>query len=167
VMAADVDMLLQGGSAVDGAIAALLCTFVVNPQSMGIGGGSIITIRDKTGKVKVYNFRETIPRRTLSYLVKTCKTSIPLFLFLVLGSQWIGIPGEFRGYEAIHNQYGRLRWSKLFEPTIKLARDDRLVFWTLSAFLCNNIRVNSFLLNPAVHLWSVWFTENLSWLSLK
>ena len=39
------------------------------------------------------------------------------------GSQWIGVPGELRGYEAIHRQYGNLPWAKLFEPTIRLARN--------------------------------------------
>uniref|UniRef100_A0A8C2ZYX6 Gamma-glutamyltransferase 5 n=1 Tax=Cyclopterus lumpus TaxID=8103 RepID=A0A8C2ZYX6_CYCLU len=101
-------MLQQGGSAVDGAIAALLCTSVVNPQSMGIGGGSILTIRNKKGKVEVYNFRETVPQSFKSNLLNDC-------------SQWIGVPGELRGYEAVHKQYGKLPWAKLFEPTIKLA----------------------------------------------
>ncbi|XP_054468211.1 glutathione hydrolase 5 proenzyme [Anoplopoma fimbria] len=112
-------MLKQGGSAVDGAIAALLCTSVVNPQSMGIGGGSIFTIRNKKGDVKVYNFRETVPPSFKRDLLSDCPTEFGL----TTGSQWIGVPGELRGYEAVHKQYGKLRWAKLFEPTIKLARE--------------------------------------------
>ncbi|KAG7511578.1 glutathione hydrolase 5 proenzyme-like [Solea senegalensis] len=110
-------MLQQGGSAVDGAIAALLCTSVVNPQSMGIGGGSIVTIRNKTGGVQVYNFRETVPRSFKPNLLNDCSKHR-----INIGSQWIGVPGELRGYEAIHKRYGKLPWAKLFEPTVKLAR---------------------------------------------
>ncbi|KAM6902226.1 glutathione hydrolase 5 proenzyme [Xenentodon cancila] len=112
-------MLLQGGSAVDGAIAALLCTSVINPQSMGIGGGSIFTVRNKKGNTTVYNFRETVPQSFKTNLLSDCPTTFKLST----GSQWIGVPGELRGYETIHKQYGRLPWAKLFEPTIKLARE--------------------------------------------
>ncbi|XP_028318753.1 glutathione hydrolase 5 proenzyme [Gouania willdenowi] len=112
-------MLQQGGSAVDGAIAALLCTSVVNPQSMGIGGGSIVTVRSATGHYQVYNFRETVPRSVKANLLKECPTT---FSFST-GPQWIGVPGELRGYETLHKQYGKLPWAKLFEPTVQMARD--------------------------------------------
>uniref|UniRef100_UPI0037E95ADD glutathione hydrolase 5 proenzyme n=1 Tax=Semicossyphus pulcher TaxID=241346 RepID=UPI0037E95ADD len=112
-------MLQEGGSAVDGAIAALLCTSVVNPQSMGIGGGSIFTIRDKTGKVKVYNFRETVPKSFKHNLLDNCPKSFEL----ITGPEWIGVPGELLGYETVHKRYGKLPWAKLFEPTISLARE--------------------------------------------
>lgn len=113
------NMLQQGGSAVDGAIAALLCTSVVNPQSMGIGGGSIVTVRNKTGGVQVFNFRETVPKSFKPRLLNEC----PNTFRMSTGPQWIGIPGELLGYEELHKQYGKLPWYKLFEPTIQLARD--------------------------------------------
>lgn len=35
----------------------------------------------------------------------------------------VATPGQMRGLEELHKKYGRINWSKLFEPSIKLARD--------------------------------------------
>uniref|UniRef100_A0A3Q2GR90 Glutathione hydrolase n=2 Tax=Cyprinodon variegatus TaxID=28743 RepID=A0A3Q2GR90_CYPVA len=127
-------ILQKGGSAVDGAIAALLCTSVVNPQSMGIGGGSIVIVRNKTGNVKVYNFRESVPHSFKDNLLNDCPTTFGLST----GSQWIGVPGELKGYERLHREYGKLQWAQLFEPTIKLARDGIPMPTYLAEFMRNN-----------------------------
>uniref|UniRef100_A0AAY4AV01 Gamma-glutamyltransferase 5 n=1 Tax=Denticeps clupeoides TaxID=299321 RepID=A0AAY4AV01_9TELE len=111
------NVLKEGGSAVDAAIAALLCTSLVNPQSMGIGGGSIFTIMDKNGKVKIISSRETAPKAFKADLLKECSAR------LMTGTQWIGVPGELRGYQEAHRLYGKLPWSRLFEPSIRLARE--------------------------------------------
>ncbi|KAG9263407.1 gamma-glutamyltransferase 5-like [Astyanax mexicanus] len=113
------DVLLDGGSAVDAAIAALICTALVNPQSMGLGGGAIFTIMDKSGKVKVISSRETVPKSFKSDLLQHCPSETKL----IIGPQWIGVPGELRGYARAHELYGKLPWARLLEPSIKLARE--------------------------------------------
>uniref|UniRef100_A0A3B4CQE1 Gamma-glutamyltransferase 5a n=1 Tax=Pygocentrus nattereri TaxID=42514 RepID=A0A3B4CQE1_PYGNA len=110
------DILKEGGSAADAAIAALLCTSVVNPQSTGIGGGSIFTIMSQNGTVKIINSRETVPKTFRPNLSSDCTCS-------QTGINWMGVPGEIRGYERVHRLYGRLPWSRLFQPTIRLARE--------------------------------------------
>ncbi|XP_008415765.1 gamma-glutamyltransferase 5a [Poecilia reticulata] len=110
------DMLRLGGSAVDGAIAALVCTGIMNPQSAGIGGGAIFTVMDKFGQVKIINSRETMPSKVNPDLLKSCKSN-------PAESKWIGVPGEIRGYQSAHKLYGKLPWATLFQPTIKLARE--------------------------------------------
>ncbi|XP_026572798.1 glutathione hydrolase 5 proenzyme isoform X1 [Pseudonaja textilis] len=124
------DILKRGGSAVDAAIAALVCTSVLNPQSMGLGGGIIFTIYDApTGKIEVLNARERAPQNITEGLLKQCRNT------LLPGSQWIAVPGELRGYEEAHRRYGRLPWKDLFEPTIEMLGLGIRVSDVLSQFL--------------------------------
>ncbi|KAK6476455.1 glutathione hydrolase 5 proenzyme-like [Huso huso] len=125
------DMLYVGGSAVDGAIAALLCTSLMNPQSMGIGGGVIFTVYNANGTVKIINARETVPRNVKPDLLGEC----PKTFQLMPGSKWMGVPGEIRGYAEAHRLYGKLPWRILFQPAIELARQGFPIPVTLGLYL--------------------------------
>ncbi|XP_017353610.1 glutathione hydrolase 5 proenzyme isoform X2 [Cebus imitator] len=128
-------ILQQQGSPVDATIAALVCTSVVNPQSMGLGGGVIFTIYNvTTGKVEVINARETVPASHALSLLDKCAQALPLGT----GAQWIGVPGELRGYAEAHRRHGRLPWAQLFRPTIALLRGGHVVAPVLSQFLHNS-----------------------------
>ncbi|XP_064248708.1 glutathione hydrolase 5 proenzyme isoform X1 [Passer domesticus] len=124
------NILKSGGTAVDAAIAGLICTSVMNPQSSGLGGGVIFTIYNaSTGAVEVINARETVPRVFPHNLLSGCGTGFPI------GPRWIGVPGELRGYEEAHKRHGRLPWKALFEPTIKLLSEPLVISPVLEKIL--------------------------------
>ncbi|XP_057348040.1 glutathione hydrolase 5 proenzyme isoform X3 [Manis pentadactyla] len=129
-------ILQRHGSSVDAAIAALVCTGAVNPQSMGLGGGVIFTIFNvTTGKVEVINARETVPNSYVPGLLEQCEQAQPLGT----GAQWVGVPGELRGYAEAHRRHGRLPWAQLFQPTIALLRGGYHMPPILSHFLQNDL----------------------------
>lgn len=135
-------ILQQQGSPVDATISALICTSVVNPQSMGLGGGVIFTIYNATtGQVEVINARETVPASYVGGLLDQCEQAQPLGT----GAQWIGVPGELRGYAEAHRRHGRLPWAQLFQPTIELLRGGFRMPPVLSQFL------NHSFLRPSLH----------------
>ncbi|XP_062487375.1 glutathione hydrolase 5 proenzyme isoform X1 [Pezoporus occidentalis] len=124
------DILKSGGSAVDAAIAALICTSVMNPQSSGLGGGVVFTIYNASkGTVEVINARETVPQEFPHNLLSGCAAGFPL------GPSWIAVPGELRGYEAAHKRYGRLPWKALFEPTIKVLSEPLVISPVMEKFI--------------------------------
>ncbi|KAB1255581.1 Glutathione hydrolase 5 proenzyme [Camelus dromedarius] len=129
-------ILQQRGSPVDATIATLVCTGVVHPQSMGLGGGVIFTIYNATtGQVEVINARETVPASHDPALLDQCEQAQPLGT----GSQWIGVPGELRGYAEAHRRHGRLPWAQLFQPTIALLQGGFRVPPVLGQFLSNSL----------------------------
>ncbi|XP_055911963.1 scoloptoxin SSD14-like isoform X2 [Eupeodes corollae] len=112
-------MIDDGGSAVDAAIATLLCEGIMLPHSMGIGGGFFATIYNRTTKtIETLNARESAPLAATEgmFINKT-----------ITGAIAGAVPGEILGYWKLHQKYGKLPWKQLFPPTINLARNGHVV----------------------------------------
>ncbi|XP_064618473.1 glutathione hydrolase 1 proenzyme-like [Lineus longissimus] len=106
------------GSAVDAALASLVCMGVANIHSMGIGGGFFMTYYDKTkGRMYTLDSREVAPlAATPDMYVKDKAASS-------LGGKAIAVPGEIAGYWEAHKLYGKVPWEELFKPSIKLCKE--------------------------------------------
>ncbi|MBC3209670.1 gamma-glutamyltransferase [Pseudomonas sp. SWRI111] len=114
------EILRQGGSAIDAAIAMQAVLTLVEPQSSGIGGGAMIVLWD--GKqVRSYDGRETAPAGATEKLFLNADGKPMAFTQAQIGGRSVGTPGVLRALELAHRQHGRLPWAKLFEPAIKLA----------------------------------------------
>jgi gamma-glutamyltranspeptidase/glutathione hydrolase len=119
---AGLEMLRQGGSAADAAIAALLVLNVVEPQSSGLGGGAFALVHSKTGLV-AWDARETAPRGADPKMFLGPDGKPLPFLTAVASGRSIGVPGLARLMEELHDRHGKLPWADLFDPAIALARD--------------------------------------------
>ncbi|KAK3753988.1 hypothetical protein QZH41_009263, partial [Actinostola sp. cb2023] len=110
-------LMKKGGSAVDAAVGALFCVGVMNPESSGIGGGGFMVVSTHKHGDKVIDFREVAPQAATSDMFNKSA------LLAKEGGLAIAVPGELKGLEFAHKKYGKLKWSEIIEPSIKLARD--------------------------------------------
>jgi gamma-glutamyltranspeptidase/glutathione hydrolase len=133
---AGLEMLRQGGSAVDAAIAAQLVLNIVEPQSSGIGGGLFLLHFDaKANAVKAYDGRETAPSTAMADRFLLEGGRVRPFDEAVASGLSIGVPGALKALELAHRRHGKLPWAKLFEPAIKLAEEGFAVSPRLSLLL--------------------------------
>lgn len=116
------DILQKGGSAADAMVASLLCTGLFSGHSSGIGGGAFIVYYDRKAKKKVFfNGREVAPLAATKDMYENDTSAS------VKGGLAIGVPGEVSAMWELHQAYGKLEWSKLFERTIEFAREGFVV----------------------------------------
>jgi len=121
-----VDILRQGGNAVDAAIAVGFALAVTHPQAGNLGGGGFMLLRTASGRTTAIDFREMAPARATRdmFLDKQGNADSKLSLTSHLAS---GTPGTVAGFALAAQKYGTLPLSKLLAPAIKLARDGIVV----------------------------------------
>ena len=129
------EILRQGGSAVDAAIATELVLGLVEPQSSGLGGGAFLVLWDaKTRAVKTFDGRETAPAAAKPD--RFLRDGTPMaFEDAVHSGLSVGVPGLVRMLQGAHDRYGKLPWTALFAPAIKLAEYGFTVSPRLSVLL--------------------------------
>lgn len=116
-----VDILKQGGNAIDAAIAVKFALAVVYPNAGNIGGGGFMVYRSKDGEVAALDFREKAPSAASRdmYLDKKGEPITDLSLY---GQLAAGVPGSVAGMDAAYKKHGSLPWKQLLAPAIQLAQ---------------------------------------------
>lgn len=115
------DILKQGGNAIDAAVAVGFALAVVLPNAGNIGGGGFMVLHDdKTGKDVAIDFREIAPAKASRdmYLDSQGNVIDGKSLFTHDAS---GVPGTVAGMEYALKKWGTMPLSKVLEPAIKLA----------------------------------------------
>ncbi|WP_193181216.1 gamma-glutamyltransferase [Nisaea sediminum] len=117
------NILKQGGTAIDAAVAVQMMLNLVEPQSSGIGGGAFLVYWNaKSGELTTFDGRETAPAAAgPDYFLRADGTRRN-FWEAVNGAGSVGVPGTVALLEMAHKAHGILPWKELFQPAIARAR---------------------------------------------
>ena len=114
------EIMKKNGTAVDVAIAVLVCNGAVHAHASGIGGGFFMTIYIKSEEKSYFlNARDVAPLDSHKDMYENnIKAS-------EVGPLSIAIPGEVKGYFEAKKRFGNkdISMLELFEPTIKLCEE--------------------------------------------
>lgn len=115
-----IDILKQGGSAVDAAIAANAAQGLMEPTGCGIGGDLFAIVWDaKTQKLHGLNASGRSPYSlSLEHLRNVCPGGIP-----PRGPLPVTVPGTVDGWFELHKKFGKLPMSAVLAPAIHYATE--------------------------------------------
>ena len=125
-----VDILKQGGNAIDAAIATAFSLAVVHPTAGNIGGGGFMVFMNSEGETTTIDFREKAPLAASEtmFLDEDGKIEDNSNHKGLLST---GVPGTVAGLYFAHQKYGKLPWKDLVQPAIDLAENGFAFNWNL------------------------------------
>ncbi len=120
--AAALDVLAEGGGAVDAAVAGQAVLCVTSPHSCGLGGDVMALVHEPGGAVTAVN---GTGRSASAHDDRVH----------VDGGMSATVPGAVAGWAEMHARWGRLPWARLLDPAVRLAADGVAVDAGLAAAL--------------------------------
>lgn len=118
-------VLKEGGNAVDAAVATAAALGVTEPYSAGLGGGGYFVYYDaKRGKVRTLDGRETAPAGIQPNAFIDPATGKPYTFTpdLVTSGVSVGVPGTPKTWEAALDRWGSMDLADVLQPAADLAR---------------------------------------------
>jgi gamma-glutamyltranspeptidase/glutathione hydrolase len=108
-------ILRQGGNAVDAAVATAFALAVTYPEAGNLGGGGFMLVFPGRGKAPVaIDYRETAPRASQQNMYVKTRSH--------LGHKAVAVPGTVRGLATTHERFGKLPWAEVVLPAARLAQ---------------------------------------------
>ena len=118
---AGVEILKQGGNAVDAAVAVAFALAVVEPAAGNIGGGGFMLVRLADGKTNFFDYREVAPGKATRDMYIQDGKLIPDAS--TLGYRSIAVPGTIAGLELALKTHGTMKLAQVMAPAIQLAKN--------------------------------------------
>jgi gamma-glutamyltranspeptidase / glutathione hydrolase len=119
---AGVQVLRQGGNAVDAAVAVGFALAVVHPIAGNIGGGGFMLIHEHSGKDIFIDYREKAPLAASANMYLDPRGNV-IPNASIVGYRAIGVPGSVAGLVYAEKHYGKLTLRQVMAPAIRLAAD--------------------------------------------
>jgi gamma-glutamyltranspeptidase/glutathione hydrolase len=132
---AGLEILRDGGNAMDAAVAVQAALGLVEPQSSGLGGGAFLLHYDaKTKQVTAYDGREAAPAGATPDMFLDADGKPLSYADAVTSGRATGVPGAIVMLGAAHSRHGQLPWSRLFEGVAHTAEQGFAVPKRLARF---------------------------------
>jgi gamma-glutamyltranspeptidase/glutathione hydrolase len=117
---AGVEVLRQGGNAVDAAVATAFALAVTYPAAGNIGGGGFMIVRMADGRGAAIDYREAAPAKASKEMfLDDAGNVIPNAS--KTGHRAVGVPGTVAGMATAHEKFGKLPWKDVVAPAVRLA----------------------------------------------
>lgn len=119
---AGVEVLKEGGNAVDAAVATGFALAVSYSDAGNLGGGGFMLVRMADGEAHFLDFREEAPlAATANMYLDAAGNVIPKAS--TVGYRSVGVPGSVAGLVFAESHWGKLTLTQVMQPAIRLAEN--------------------------------------------